>query len=241
MGALAVGYNEMASRISSNIKMLKETTEANQRFVPQEFLLMLEKASITDVQLGDQVQKYMTVLFVDIRSFTTLSEQMTPKENFDFLNNYLGFMEPVIRKHHGFIDKFIGDSIMALFGEKADDAVRSALEMQERLKDFNLMLAEQGKPPIHAGAGIHTGNLMLGVVGGEGRMESTVISDAVNLANRLEGLTRIYDEKLIISETTRNSLQNPEDFEVNFLDEVLVKGRKESVKIYSICNKEGIG
>ncbi len=241
MGALAVGYNEMASRITSNIKMLKETTEANQRFVPQEFLQMLEKASITDIQLGDQVQKFMTVLFVDIKSFTTLSEQMTPKENFDFLNNYLGFMEPVIRKHHGFIDKFIGDSIMALFGEEADDAVRSALEMQERLEDFNLMLAEQGKPPIEAGAGIHTGNLMLGVVGGEGRMESTVISDAVNLANRLEGLTRLYNEQLIISETTLHCLKSEHEFTFRFLDEVLVKGRKESVKIYSISKKEGMG
>lgn len=234
MGALAVGYNEMASKISANIQKLKDTTEANQRFVPQEFLQILEKESITDVQLGDQVQKFMTVLFVDIKSFTTLSEQMTPKENFDFLNNYLGFMEPVIRKHHGFIDKFIGDSIMALFGEQADDAVRSALEMQNRLADFNLMLAEQGKPAIEAGAGIHTGNLMLGVVGGEGRMESTVISDAVNLANRLEGLTRNYNEKLIISETTLNNLNMKDEYDFSFLDEVIVKGRQEPVKIFSI-------
>lgn len=234
IGELANGYNEMAMRITGNIRALSQITQANQRFVPVQFLEILDKESITDVNLGDQVQKIMTVLFVDIRSFTTLSEQLSPKENFDFLNEYLGFMEPVIRAHDGFVDKFIGDSIMALFHQSPEDAISAALEMRIQLGYFNELLVAAGKPAIETGAGIHTGNLMLGVVGGKGRMETTVISDAVNLASRLEGLTRSYPARIIISEATVKSLSPEHPFEIDFMDEVWVKGRTGSVKIFAV-------
>jgi len=234
MGKLAVGYNEMAGRITANIRELKQTTAASQRFVPQQFLQMLGKHHITEVMLGDQIQKEMTVLFVDIKSFTALSEQLSPKANFDFMNAYLKHMEPVIRKHQGFIDKFIGDSIMALFDDKPEHALNAALEMQDCLQNFNTELVSSGMKPIATGTGIHTGSLMLGMVGGEGRMEGTVISDAVNLASRIEGLTRSFDEKIIFSETTLQKLQNPELYTYKYLDEVKVKGRVNTVKIYAL-------
>lgn len=233
-GELAMGYNEMASRITNNIKQLQQNTTANQRFVPVQFLHLLGKQSITEVKVGDQIQKIMTVLFVDIKSFTSLSEQLSPKENFDFLNAYLQHMEPIIHKHHGFIDKFIGDSIMALFEECPEHAIDAAREMQNCLKTFNLQLIDQGKQPIETGTGIHTGSLILGMVGGEGRMEGTVVSDAVNLASRLEGLTRIFGEKIIISETTYNYLENKNKYQITYLDEVTVKGRLKTVKIYAV-------
>ncbi|MBG0783122.1 MAG: hypothetical protein H0S84_12705 [Bacteroidales bacterium] len=233
-GDLARGYNEMASRINNNIKQLQQTTKANQRFVPAPFLHFLGKKSITEVQAGDQVQKTMTVMFVDIKSFTSLSEQMSPKENFDFLNAYLQHMEPIIHKHKGFIDKFIGDSIMALFEVCPEHAIDAAREMQTCLKTFNLQLIDQGKQPIETGTGIHTGSLILGMVGGKGRIEGTVISDAVNLANRLEGLTRVFGEKIIISETTYNFLENKNKYHITYLDEVTVKGRLKTVKIYAV-------
>jgi len=239
-GRLAIGYNEMATRITENIADLKKLTEANQRFVPKEFLRFLGKDTITDVQLGDQVQQCMTVLFADIRSFTTLSESMTPPENFNFLNTYLGYMEPVIRKHGGFVDKFIGDSIMALFGENPENAIDAALEMHERLVDFNSLMMQFGRKPITIGAGIHTGNLMLGVVGGEGRMETTVISDSVNLASRLEGLTREYQAGVIISETSLNKLFNKDKYQYRLLDTVKVKGRQEAVSIYEIQGRKQV-
>lgn len=233
-GDLAMGYNEMASRINTNIKQLQQTTTANQRFVPAQFLHFLGKKSITEVKVGDQVQKTMTVMFVDIKSFTSLSELMSPKENFDFLNAYLQHMEPIIHKHQGFIDKFIGDSIMALFEVCPEHAIDAAREMQTCLKTFNLQLIDQGKQPIETGTGIHTGSLILGMVGGKGRMEGTVISDAVNLANRLEGLTRIFGEKIIISETTYGALENKNKYQITYLDEVTVKGRLKTVKIYAV-------
>ncbi len=95
-------YNEMAGRITANIRELKQTTAASQRFVPKQFLQMLGKHHITEVTIGDQIQKEMTVLFVDIKSFTALSEKLSPKENFDFMNAYLKHMEPVIHKKPGF-------------------------------------------------------------------------------------------------------------------------------------------
>src|SRR5690606_31220769 len=115
------------------------------------------------------VQKEMSVMFSDIRGFTELSESMTPKENFDFINHYLGYMEPVISDNNGFIDKFIGDAIMALFHEKPDDALNAAIQLRATLQRFNEDRKDLGKPAIDSGIGIHTGNLMLGVVGGAGR------------------------------------------------------------------------
>jgi len=210
--------------------------EANARFVPKQFLEYLGKDSIADIQLGDQVQKEMTVLFSDIRSFTSISEQMTPKENFNFLNNYLGYMEPVIRNNNGFVDKFMGDSIMALFPDNTEDAINAAIEMRIKLIEFNHIISQFGQAPIDSGIGIHTGSLMLGIVGGEGRMEGTVISDAVNLASRLEGLTKLYGSSIIITEETLIKISDPTSYHYRFLDIVKVKGKKEAVYIFEIID-----
>ena len=113
---------------------LFQLNKAYERFVPNQFLHFLEKSSIIDVQLGDQVQLEMSVLFSDIRDFTTLSENMTPEENFQFINSYLSRMEPAIIENHGFIDKYIGDAIMALFSGEADNAVKAGIAMLHNFK-----------------------------------------------------------------------------------------------------------
>ncbi len=238
VGVMSEGYNMMTSRLREYIFRISQMNEAYSRFVPNQFLEFLGKENFVDIQLGDQVQKEMTVMFSDIRSFTELSEDMTPKENFDFINHYLGYMEPVIRKNNGFIDKFIGDSIMALFHEKVDDAIDAAIEMRHALNMFNLDRVDQGRPTIDSGIGIHTGNLMLGVVGGEGRMDGTVISDAVNLASRLEGLSKIYRTSIIISEDTLIKLEEPSKYNFRFLDIARVKGKKEAVYVFEVLDGE---
>ncbi|OFY27577.1 MAG: hypothetical protein A2X09_07850 [Bacteroidetes bacterium GWF2_43_11] len=167
-----------------------------------------------------------------------MSEAMTLQENFDFINNYLGLMEPVISRNHGFIDKYMGDSIMALFSGKVENAINAAIEMRRTLNDYNQVRETEGKPPLNMGVGIHTGDLMLGVVGGHGRMEGTVISDAVNLASRLEGLTKIYSSAVIISQDTLIKLDDPFRYSYRFLDIVKVKGKKESVYIFEILDGE---
>jgi class 3 adenylate cyclase/uncharacterized membrane protein YjgN (DUF898 family) len=238
IGVMSEGYNLMTSRLREYIFKISQMNEAYSRFVPNQFLEFLGKENFVDIQLGDQVQKEMTVLFSDIRGFTELSEGLTPKENFDFINHYLGYMEPVIRKNNGFIDKFIGDSIMALFHESVDDAIDAAIEMRKTLKKFNSDRKDIGQITIDSGIGIHTGNLMLGVVGGEGRIDGTVISDAVNLASRLEGLTKVYKTSIIISEDTLIKLNNPGKYNFRFLDIARVKGKKEAVYIFEVLDGE---
>ncbi len=211
---------------------LERFNAASRRFVPFEFLQLLEKGSIVDVELGDQVQREMTVLFSDIRSFTTLSESMTPRENFDFINSYLARMGPVIRAHNGFIDKYIGDAIMALFADSADDALRASVEMQLALQKWNASRAKYALAPVRVGVGLHRGLLMLGTIGENQRMEGTVIADAVNLASRIEGLTKQYGAAILLSDETRRALKDPDQFQMRFIDRVRVKGKSEPVTLY---------
>jgi class 3 adenylate cyclase len=238
IGQLTEGYNEMSKKLDDYIRNISRMNEAYSHFVPKQFLEFLGKENFVDIKLGDQVQQEMTVLFTDIRGFTTISEEMSPKENFDFLNHYLGYMEPVIRMNNGFIDKFIGDSIMALFPAGPADAINAGIEMRLKLSQFNQVMGQFGKPEIDSGIGIHFGLLMLGVVGGEGRMAGTVISDAVNLASRLEGLTKLYGSSILISEDTLIRLKDPSAYNYRFLDIVKVKGKKEAIYIFEILDGE---
>ena len=210
---------------------LSKTNLAYSKFVPREFLQFLGHRSITDIQLGDQIQQEMTVMFSDIRSFTTISESMSPKENFDFINNYLSRVGPVIRQNQGFIDKFIGDGIMALFPTDAQDAIEAAIAMHQQVAIYN---QTQLAPVITIGIGLHRGILMLGTVGEAERMQGTVIADAVNLAARLEQLTKTYGAGIIISEKTFLGLRDQDTFSHRFLDEVKVKGKTITIKIVEI-------
>ena len=213
---------------------LFELNQAFSRFVPSQFLQLLKKDSIIDVQLGEAVQQEMSVLFADIRNFTTLSESMTPQENFQFINGYLSHMEPAIIANQGFIDKYIGDAIMALFSGKTDDAVKAAISMLKRLKIYNLHRQQLGYLPLQIGIGINTGLMMLGTVGGKTHMDSTVISDAVNLASRLEGLTKDYAVSLLISHHTFSCLAQPIKYPFRFIAQLKVKGKSEAVSVFEV-------
>jgi len=216
---------------------LAQLNKAYERFVPHQFLSLLDKKSVIDIHLGDQVEKEMTILFSDIRGFTSLSEKMLPQENFNFINAYLSRMEPIIHEHHGVIDKYIGDAIMALFPNNADDAVRAALSMLTNLA--NDSLAPNSKlPPLNIGIGIHTGHLMLGTIGGQNRMDGTVISDAVNLASRIEDLTKIYGTSLLISEETYTKLEDPYQYNIRVIDATKVKGKSKTITIYEVFDAD---
>jgi|JI9StandDraft_1071089.scaffolds.fasta_scaffold01132_9 class 3 adenylate cyclase len=216
-----------------NLTMINKSL---QKFVPKDFIQFLNKEHITEVGLGDSVQQDMSILFSDIRSFTTISETMSPKDNFGFLNSYLKVTGPVIRKNRGFIDKYIGDAIMALFPESAMNAVDAGIEMLDEVHKLNVKRKEWGRIPIQIGIGIHTGAPMLGIIGEEKRFEFTVISDAVNLASRIEGLTKAYSASILISEDTLNSISNPSKYFYRMVDKVKVKGKNKPVIIYEILN-----
>ncbi len=228
---------EIIERKQAQEELLKLNT-AYERFVPKTFLELLQRDSIMDVQLGDYVRMDMTVLFSDIRNFTHISEQMSPQDSFDFINAYLGQMGPLVQKYNGFIDKYIGDAIMALFDKSPDDAVKSAIAMLEILPGYNEARESRGRPPLHIGIGLNTGKLMLGTIGEQNRMEGTVISDAVNLASRLEGLTKLYGTPLLISEHTFNSLQDSSQYAIRFIGRVKVKGKSEAVTVYEVCDTD---
>jgi adenylate cyclase len=220
------------------IDRLFEINQSFSRFVPNQFLQLLEKESILDVEVGDSVQKEMSVLFSDIRAFTSISEKMTPADNFQFINAYLSRMEPAIIENHGFIDKYIGDAIMALFSGSADDSVRAGICMLRQLQKYNQERINAGYDPIQNGIGINTGNLILGIVGGQFRIDGTVISDAVNLASRLEGLTKDYGVPLLISHQTFVNLQDPERYYLRFIDLVQVKGKSDKVSVFEVFDAD---
>ncbi len=223
---------ELLARIHTHLHS-SQLNIAYGRFVPHQFLELLE-SSIIDVRLGDCVQQKMTILFSDLRSFTSFSEEMSPQENFQFLNAFLRRIGPSIREHNGFIDKFIGDSIMALFPRSADDAVQAGIAMMQKLEDYNRERIRYQRRPLRIGIGINTGSLMLGTIGEHNRMESTVISDAVNLASRIESLTKHYGVSFLLSEHTFHELRKPHQYGMRVIDRVQVRGKSQPVTLWDV-------
>ncbi|MBB6479593.1 adenylate/guanylate cyclase domain-containing protein [Spirochaeta isovalerica] len=220
-------------------ELATELTTANnsfRRFVPEEFLKYLHKEKIADIELGDHVQLEMSVLFCDIRDFTSMSENMTPHENFLFLNSFLERIGPVIRRNHGFVDKYLGDGIMALFPGEADCAVRAALDIQDALKLYNKHRGQSGYEPIHIGVGLNTGSLMMGTIGENERMDSTVISDAVNVCSRIESITKEYGLNIAMSEKTFLSMKERDSLHVRKIGRISLKGKKEPQAVYELYN-----
>ena len=228
----------LAEPLDASREPLSDTELAYGRFVPRQFLHLLGHNDIRDVELGQQVECKMTVLFSDLRDFTSLSESMSPQENFNLLNSYLMQMEPVITAHGGFIDKYIGDAIMALFPDSPDQAVRGALAMLNKLEEYNAGRERAGYRPVKIGIGINTGIVIIGTVGGRGRMDGTVIGDAVNLAARLEQLTKDYDVPLLISEYTLYSLENAAPYSIRFLDRTRVRGKQDAQSVYEVFDAD---
>ena len=219
-------------------EQLDTTTKAYSRFVPRQFLHLLGIEDIRKVELGQQVERKMTILFADIRDFTALSETMSPQENFNFLNSYLIHMEPVITAHGGFIDKYIGDAIMALFPDSPDQALHCSLAMLQRLEEYNDGRQRAGYRPIRVGIGINTGIVILGTIGGAERMDGTVIGDSVNLAARMEKMTKEYRVSVLISEYTLYCLDRPELWSIRFLDRTRVCGKEGTQSVFEVFNCE---
>ena len=180
----------------------------------------------------------VTVLFSDIRGFTTMSEQMTPQEVSEILNEYFTEMEPIITSYNGVINKFIGDAVMAIFGEPIQDknhaqnAVKCAYAMLQKVKELQKKWAREGKPKIEIGVGINTGEVFVGNIGSVNRMEYTVIGDTVNLASRLESYNKIYKTKLLISSATYEEVKGIVD--VIKISDVEIRGKANKMDIYEI-------
>jgi class 3 adenylate cyclase/HAMP domain-containing protein len=238
IGALATSFNEMSATLQASFDRLQKTLESFERFVPNKFLLAIAPDGMENIQVGVASKRKLTILFSDIRSYTSLSESMTPLETFSFLNQYLAFMGQAIDNSGGFIDKYIGDAIMALFDDDtADCALHAALSMRQMLDNFNQERDRNGLPLIEIGIGLHRGEVIMGTVGFSSRIDSTVIGDAVNVASRVESLTKNYSCPILVTSDTIADLQHRERFNLRLVDEsVKVKGKDEAIAIYELIS-----
>ena len=223
--------DELLARIKTHLS-LRKIYSATGKFVPFAFLNAIGHEQISNVRLGDHSLVEVSVLFADIRDFTRLSESMSPTENFNFVNDFVGRMGPVIQKHRGFVNQYLGDGIMAIFPHSSTHAIAASIEMMESLRDFNRELLDSGKEAIRIGIGLHTGPLIMGIIGDENRSDPATIADTVNTSSRLEGLTKYYRANIIVSEESLHAHDKEEKNLFRFLGKVKLKGKARVIGIY---------
>lgn len=231
---LAVKFTNSFQNVENLTENLMVTNRSYSRFVPREFLSYLSKGSITEVQLGDSLQGEMTVFFSDIRSYTSISEGMSPKTNFAFVNDYLGRVVHFIDENGGLVNQYLGDGILALFMNSPEDAIKAAINIQRNISGVTQLGEHKLKDPLENGIGIHSGPLILGMLGTEERMSPGVISDTVNTASRIEGLTKFFGAQIIVSGPSLNKIKDTSQFDFRFLGKVQVKGKQGVLRIYEI-------
>lgn len=212
-----------------------------QKFVPRQFVEHFANGGADSLALGYADEDEVAVMFCDIRGFTRLSEQMSPQQLMNFLNSYFMRMNAPIHDNFGFIDKFIGDAIMALFdhpnggiSEKATDAVNASLDLQKALTLYNYHRERSGYEPVKNGIGLHVGPVVLGTVGSDDRMDTTVIGDSVNVAQRIEALTDYFGVDILASKETTDAASEYIVFAHRTIDNVVLKGKSTSIEIVEI-------
>lgn len=217
---------------------IEQTYAAMEKFVPRELMTLLGVDKLAHIRFGDCTKKEVTVLFSDIRSFTTISENMSPQKTFDFINSYFELMAPIIRQYNGFINKFIGDAIMAIFPDKPEDAVDAAIMMLEVLQEHSHEILKQEDRTIEIGIGIHTGRVILGTVGERDRMEATIIGDSVNVASRMEEMTKYLGTPLLISANSYELIEERENYLVRYLGPLEVRGKMMHLPVLEVYNAD---
>ncbi len=231
---------EIAVLVKKKIFFEKRIRKAFGRFVPEQIIDEIVASSDAEQNVSVGEKREVAILFSDIRSFTSISERNKPETIVAFLNRYFTIMVNIIKKHGGTIDKFIGDAIMALFGapvsyeDNARRAAAAAYEMRQALSSVELgdLVMPEGMK-FNIGIGIHYGDVTVGSIGSNDKTDYTVIGDSVNLASRLEGLTKVYGSMILVSESVKNDC-NDNEFVFRYLDDVKVKGKAKAVPIYAI-------
>ena len=217
---------------------LQETNKVFRRFVPEPFLRRIATKGVTGIEVGYGELVEVTILFSDIRGFTSISEQMSPPNLMRMLNSYFAALSEPIHQNGGFIDKYIGDAIMAIFDgpNHAQRALEAAVDMQRALTQWN----QKQSLPLRSGIGLHSGEVVIGTVGTHKRMDSTVLGDNVNLCARLEGLTKEHGHPIIVSKQTLDFISHHDEqrsWEAHLLGSTQVKGRMEAVEYYHVTER----
>ncbi|MBM9579327.1 adenylate/guanylate cyclase domain-containing protein [Leptospira sp. 201903070] len=233
---LARRYSQAFGAIVDLTNSLNKTNTSYGLFVPREFLKILNENSFIDVKLGDVAEEEMTILYNEIRPSQSISDQTSAKENFEFINSYLGKVGPLIRDKNGFIDKYFGDAFLSLFSQKTEDALDSAIEIQGILREINVQRVGNGREAVRVGTGLHRGPIVLGTIGESERMEGAVISASVTLATRVGQLCRLFDSSILITDHVLFNLENPEKYRMRVLDRIQLKGHNSIVTILEVFN-----
>jgi len=227
---IALENARLYGRVQAALDAQTVLAEANRRFVPREFVSGLGVASIVDVQLNVAIEREMNVLFVDLRGFTRLTLALGPKGTVEMINRYLSHVQPGIAAHGGFVGQYYGDGVLALFPNDADDALRGAIAMCRGLDGYN---RERGEfPALAFGMGLHSGPLTLGTIGDPDHFQCGVVGDSVNLASRMEGLTKHFGTTLVLSGASFERLKAPGSFVLRPLGRVEVAGRAQPVDVH---------
>lgn len=213
---------------------LESSNHVYAKFVPMRLIQLFSQQSKSRVKRGDFIVKQMSVLSSDIRDFTAISEALSPEETFLFLNDYLRQVGPIIRSHNGFIEKYVGDAILALFERQPEDAISAAIEMHKTTARWNKEERSHRVAEIQIGVGIHFGELMLGIIGEEQRIESAVLSDSMGVANSLESMTKKYGAKIIISLDALLELQHPDSYPHRLLDFIKIPAKQKLIGIAQV-------
>lgn len=235
---IAIQNARLYANLNRHSQDLERINKSMSRFVPSEFLSSLGKDNLIEVGLGLSVSKYMSVLFSDIRGFTTMIESLPPKAHIEFINEYLQYMEPPIAMNHGFVDSYIGDAIMALFDGHPDSAVQAAVDMSAELRELNGKRAARGEAPINMGVGINSGPLTLGTIGGATRIKCGVIGECVNLAARIQELTKRYQTFLLASDASIDALADRSRYTCRVVGRVTVAGSQIPTTLYEVVDAE---
>jgi class 3 adenylate cyclase len=234
---MAISLSRKVAGIAAEVRRSRDVFRL---FVPEQLLDKIATKGLDSIKLGSAEEGTATVLFADIRSFAAIAENLPPGETLSFLNAFMQRMSPVIHAHGGFISQFVGDEIMVIFytPEQAVAAVRCAVAMRQALAEYNHERSNRGEQPIEIGIGVNTGRVILGTIGSDTRMESCVIGDTVNLASRIQSLTKRYAVKILIAEATLRDLPHPVQCNHREVDVVQVKGISRPIAIYEIFDAD---
>lgn len=251
-GAITIGKTKQFHKIEDSLERInynykekenrvKQADLEAQKFIPKQFLKFLGKGSISELELGNQVQKRATTLFCDLLSSTTVSTTLSLEENFNFINSYLNIISPLVRKYDGFVDKYLGDGILAVFprAERAIDcahAIIRAIEVKNK--------SQKDLPNVDTKISINTGDIVFGIVGEEERKAPTIISDVVNLASKIEDINKFMGTKIVFSKQTLNEIPEKYNLHYRYIGSLTLDGEEtalplfESLEIYPKDEKD---
>lgn len=229
---------------------LQELTTSLQRFVPESAMAIMGKSSVTQIEHGDFVEGEFCVFFLDIRRFTSLAEKMTPQEALAFINSFLGVVAPVVGKHHGVVDKYLGDGFMAIFSRPdraREDAIQCGIEILKNIQSYNGKVQESSSEtavsnpvpvpePIEVGIGIQAGPMILGAIGYDARLDFTVLGDVVNSASRIENLNKDLGTNLLVHENMLDGLEL--NLACRYVGAMEIRGKSERARLWEIYESD---